>query len=514
MEQNKIMIDSEHNNLRNVLNNLDDGVYIVNGHYDIKYVNTILKKQFGEIQGRKCFNYFHGRNEVCTWCKNKEVLAGKTVRWTFKAAETSKSYNIIDTPLKNPDGTIAKLQISRDITEQKKLQQESVQYLQQIIQSDKLASLGEVVAGVAHEINNPNSFITYNIPLLEEIWQVLRPLIQDRRDSLQQTSLAGISISELCQDMSEILEAIKVGSNRINNVVNNLKDFARMDESAPTKSFQLNEIINKVYSIVGAQMRKTVRNIEFNLEKDLPLITGHFQKIEQVLANILTNASHAFQGQQNTKVSISTRFIDRLDAVIISIEDNGVGMAPETLARIFEPFFTTRRNSGGTGLGLSVSYGLIQEHRGCIGVLSRPQIGTRFSIFLPKSPKTNLQNLRPALLLVDEEENIPSVQGVLQESTDSKIFTLNNHSSVTSFLKEHPEVDTILSPVESSQIKGWHLLEAVKKQSPLPAVILTTKKNPEQISNPTNFLPDYLLQQPLSARHLSRAIDSFARIRL
>lgn len=627
----------EKNNFRNILNSIDDGVYIVNAHYDIEYVNTVLKEQFGEILGRKCFSYFHDRNEVCPWCKNKEVMQGKTVRWEWYSPKDQKSYDLVDTPLRNPDGTLSKLEIfrditdrkhtelalqkskeewektfnaipdivilqdtnlrivkinqagcdtfglsgdeingkhcyelfsdtrepcalcpllettevfqpyrkemyheklnktflvsvapildkegnleyitniARDITEQKKQQRVSDQHLQQIIQSDKLASLGEVVAGVAHEINNPNSFISYNTPLLDEIWQVLQPLVDKDGAATHETSFAGIAVSELCQDMSDIIEAIKVGSERINQVVNNLKDFARMDESSNTDAVQLNEIITKTYSIVGAQMRKSVKNIEFHLARDLPLVTGHFQKLEQVIANLFINASHALQGQGKGKISISTHFIERLNSVIVSVEDNGVGMEPGAIARLFEPFFTTRRDSGGTGLGLSVSYGLIQEHSGCIGVLSRPGIGTRFTIFLPKDRHNDLPDLHPAILLVDEDENLSIQKDALQGITESTVYTLNGQGNISTFLEEHPEVDIVFSTMKSSHINGWQLLEEVKKQFPLVAVFLYAESGDEEICKPTLFKPDRLLLQPFSAAQVHDCIDSINRIRL
>ena len=113
----------ERNNFRNILNSMVDGVYIVNAHHDIEYVNPILKDAFGKIKGQKCFEYFHDRSAECPWCKNKEVFQGKTVRWEWQSLKNQRTYDLIDTPLKNPDGTLSKLEIFRDITESKQVQQ-------------------------------------------------------------------------------------------------------------------------------------------------------------------------------------------------------------------------------------------------------------------------------------------------------------------------------------------------------------------------------------------------------
>ncbi len=399
----------------------------------------------------------------------------------------------------------------QDISEEKMRQLESDQRLQQIIQADKLSSLGEVVAGVAHEINNPNSFITYNVPLLAEIWQVLEPLIDRQTSSLQESRL---SIDEYCEDMAEIISAIQTGSERINKVVNNLKDFARLDENAHSEAVQVNEVVDKAYSIVGAQVRKSTANIAINLEQDLPLIQGHFQKLEQVVANLLINAGHAINDKRQGKISISSHYNERLQAIVVSIEDNGLGMVPGTTARIFEPFFTTKRNSGGTGLGLSVSYGLIQEHNGLIGVLSRPEIGTRFTLILPKDPGHSQLDLQPTILLVDEEENLPVLEAELRSSRERHLVTLSSQKDVLPFLEEHPEVDIVLSPTKSTHIDGWQLLEQVKTQFPLITVVLLAEGLAEGNNNPTAHEPDCLLQKTMLTTERADCLKSLTRIRI
>ena len=113
----------ERDNLVNILESMEDGVYIVNQQYDIQYVNSALKKDFGSVEGRKCYEYFHDRKEVCPWCKNQEVFAGKTVRWEWYSFKNQRTYDLIDTLLKNPDGSISKLEIFRDITERKRMEE-------------------------------------------------------------------------------------------------------------------------------------------------------------------------------------------------------------------------------------------------------------------------------------------------------------------------------------------------------------------------------------------------------
>ncbi|MCK4280632.1 MAG: PAS domain-containing sensor histidine kinase [Candidatus Lokiarchaeota archaeon] len=137
----------EHNNLINILNSMEDGVCIVNQQYDIEYVNPSLIKDFGSFKGRKCYEYFHDLKDVCAWCKNQDVFAGKTVRWEWYSFKNQRTYDLIDTPLRNPDGSILKLEIFRDITKQKKAEQKLKE------SEEKYRELVELLPDIVAEIN-------------------------------------------------------------------------------------------------------------------------------------------------------------------------------------------------------------------------------------------------------------------------------------------------------------------------------------------------------------------------
>jgi PAS domain S-box-containing protein len=403
----------------------------------------------------------------------------------------------------------------RDVTEEKKLRQESEYRLQQIIQADKMSSLGEVVAGVAHEINNPNSFITYNVPLLEDTWRMFEPIIEQFDSANPGWRCGHMGIKALCRDMTEIIQAIKIGSDRINKVVSNLKDFARVDDSTVGKPVQVNQVIEKTMTIVGARVRKAVRHLNIDLMPDLPLIPGHFQKLEQVVANLVLNAVNAIVHADSGEISISTRFIERLQAVIIEVADNGHGMAPEVVERVFDPFFTTRRDSGGTGLGLSVTYSLIKEHNGIIGVLSRPGTGSRFTVHLPLDSAQKL-DLQPTILCVDDDPQILRVLHTFFVSVKNmSLNTLQNPEEVLGYLKNHPEVDIIISDIRMPQISGWDLYMKIRKQFPLVRVVLYSG-DPASLANKPPHIPepDHLLQKPFNFSELFGIIDKVGRQRL
>ena len=634
----------ERDNLGNILNSMKDGVYIVDQQYNTEYVSPSLREEYGPFEGRKCYEYFHGRKEPCSWCKNQDVVAGTTAHWETYFPRSQKMYDIVYTTLKRPDGTTLKLSILRDITsskqvqeqlketteqlsvlmeslpivlysckasgnfaityisdsveritgyspghftenaefwaahihpddqdsglgdlpaqlmrdkhqleyrfriadgsykwfvdtwrvvrlpdgtishvvgiwqdvtQEKKIAQQAEYRLQQIIQTDRLASLGKVVAGVAHEINNPNSFITYNIPLLEETWQLFEPLLTDYVASHPEWRKSNMTIDELCQDMREIIQAIKVGSKRINKVVANLKDFARLDESACAKPVQVNKVVEKTLSIVGSQVSKHVKRSELNLAGNLPEIQGQAQKLEQVVANLVVNAVYAIPNKETGRLSITTRYIERLKSVLIEVEDNGTGMKPSVLKRIFEPFFTTRRDVGGTGLGLSVSYGLIQEHNGTIGVLSRPGLGSRFTVFLRLDPDTKL-DIHPSIFCVDDDVGFLSeVKMFFLDVKDMSFETSSNPDSVMRYLEEHPEVDIVLADIMMPGINGWKLLEKIKARFPLLRVILYSGYPNALKQKPYGSPgPDHLLKKPFTMEQLLELINVMGRQRL
>lgn len=403
----------------------------------------------------------------------------------------------------------------QDITQEKQLQIESEYRLQQVIQADKLASLGEVVAGVAHEINNPNSFITYNLPLLEETWLFVKPIITEFSKTHPEWKTAGLRIPELCQDMEEMIQAIRIGSDRITKVVASLKDFARMDQNVPTRPVSVNEVIEKTMVIVGGQLRKAASQIKMELAPNLPEIQGHLMKLEQVAANLLLNAANAIPLKEKGRISITTRYIHRIESVLIDVEDNGRGMKPGIMDRIFEPFFTTRRDTGGTGLGLSLSYGLIKEHCGRIGVLSKPGIGTRFTVYLPVNKDCPVE-LRPTILCVDDDPGVLlTLRKYFISVKNLPLETLDRSEEVLGYIENHPEVDIVISDIMMPGINGWELLTQIKESYPLITVILFSG-NPDQLEKKPDHAPrpDYLFPKPVPLNSLLESINTIGRQKL
>ena len=403
----------------------------------------------------------------------------------------------------------------QDITEDKRVRQEGELRLQQMIQSHKLKALGEVVTGVAHEINNPVSFIANNIPLLEEMWTAVEPILASDGASHPDWGDKGISYVEVCTNMKEIIEEFKIASQRIKRVITGLKEFARVDETVQKKPVQIEEVIQGVLIIVGAQVRKTVSRIDLYIDSNLPSIQGHFQKIEQVIANLLINAHQSVTPDRKGRIIITARNIERLNAILIEIEDNGIGMKKEVLDHIFEPFFTTRRDREGTGLGLSISYGLIKEHRGIIGVTSSPDIGSRFSIYLPLDAKTQI-NIRPAILCCDSDASyLNEIKMSFVDVIDWRCGSNDTSEDVIAYLEAHPEVDIFISEIKLPAINGWELLKKIRERFPLlPVILYSSDPLAGKQEGRMAGKPDYLLKKTFSMLQLQNIISEIGRQRL
>ena len=403
----------------------------------------------------------------------------------------------------------------RDITEDRRIRQEGELRMQQMIQSHKLTALGEVVAGVAHEINNPVSFIAYNIPLLEEMWNDIEPILASDGASHPDWGDKGISYVEVCTNMKDIIAEFKIATQRIKRVVSGLKEFARMDESDQKKPVQIAEVIQGVLILVGAQIRKTVSRIDRYVDSNLPTIQGHFQKIEQVIANLLINAHQAIPADRKGRIVITARYLERIGAILIEIEDNGMGMQGEMLDHIFEPFFSTRRDKEGTGLGLSISYGLIKDHHGLIGVLSRPGLGSRFSVFLPVDGKTRI-DLRPSMLCIDHDP------AFLKELKMNFIDVLDWPSGpgdtpedIIACLEDHSEVDIVVSEIKLPGMNGWELLKRIRERFPLLTVVLySAEPAVSEQSFRATVKADLLLKKPFNMSQLHNYIREVGRQRL
>jgi len=374
-----------------ILNGIRDFILIISPDREILVVNDAFLKHMNyareDVIGRKCYDVFQEVTRKSSNCHEKcpleKVIKNQRhcqVELSRLGADGKPRYTELSIfPIWEKKGKISKfIEISRDITrrreDEKGVQARLVKMVEQrtrqlretherLLHQDKMASLGKLASSVVHEINNPVAGIL-NLTMLSK-------RIMDE-DGIQGEE-AGL--------FKQYLDLMETETRRISRIVSNLLVFSRQSKIEVIK-FDLNELIDQVLILNSNLMKlNRVRVIE-SLEHNLPLISGSEDQIKQVVMNLLSNAVESMAGGTVRHLTIKTFAKPEEKAVGFVVEDTGPGIPKETISKIFEPFFTTKKKGKGVGLGLSVVYGIINEHGGTLYVDSDPGKGTRFSITL------------------------------------------------------------------------------------------------------------------------------------
>lgn len=270
----------------------------------------------------------------------------------------------------------------RDITEKLRLRDERNELQAKLLHTNKMTAIGTLASGIAHEINNPNNYIMSNAQFLNDTWQDLQAILEKHADEYGTFSLGGLPYQEALESIPILLAGISEGARRIRNIVTNLKDFARQEECTENRCVDVNQAINAALVILSNKIQKHTDHFFCTLRPDLPHIMGKFQKIEQVIINLVLNALQSLPGRQ-LGIYLSTSYNAAQKRVLIKIRDQGVGIPEDIKCRIMDPFFTTRHKTGGTGLGLSICYVIINDHKGTIDFKSEVGKGTTVTLSLP-----------------------------------------------------------------------------------------------------------------------------------
>ncbi len=255
----------------------------------------------------------------------------------------------------------------------------------QLIQTEKLSSLGQMVAGIAHEINNPINFIHGNIFHLKDYFADLQGLIEQYQATYESTpeienTIKGIDLEYLLQDVHKILDSLTLGTERVQDIVVSLRNFSRLDE-AEVKDVDIHERLDSTLLILQHRLKQGIKVIKHY--EALPLIRCYPAQLNQVFINLVANAIDAMEAAQSEMptITISTRMIADTQ-VQISFRDTGPGIPNSIKERIFDPFFTTKPVGKGTGLGLGICHQIVTKHSGSIEIMSEAGHGTEFRITL------------------------------------------------------------------------------------------------------------------------------------
>jgi len=416
--------------LETVLNSIGDAISILDAEtFEVLGCNRLFlersgHKELSDVLGRTCFDVTHHGIEC--W-KAGEICPMEETRQTGENASCEHIHvdkdgweehvQLITCPIKDADGRVRKVvHVARDITVQKNIEtelrissqllersnqelmaktaelEEAYQTLQSsqltIMQQEKMASIGQLAAGVAHEINNPIGFISSNLRTLQKYQGGIFEYLDAQESRLAEGGMEQeaqelaelkkrLKIDYLRQDSGDLISESLEGAERVRQIVAGLKSFSRVDQAEQGLA-DINECLDSTINIVWNELK-----YKATLERDygaLPRTWCYPQQLNQVFMNLLVNAGHAIEDQG--VIRVRTRL--EKDRILISVSDSGCGITDEHQSRIFEPFFTTKEVGKGTGLGLSIAYDIIQKHNGDIRVQSEPGKGTCFTILLPQ----------------------------------------------------------------------------------------------------------------------------------
>lgn len=356
LESSRKEIEQSRNTLLALFDNLDDELYIIDEQYDLIAVNRSRATRVGRapqsLVGNLCYQVLENRDSPCPGCFALQTFkqGGKTQRTEHTTGEDGRTVirEIYTYPIMGePDVVTRTILQLRDVTERRRLESS-------LIQAEKLAALGELAAGVAHEINNPITAVIANTQLLKrEI--------------------------EPGEESTESVELIEQAGKRAQKVVRALLDFARQ-EPQEFQTVDVNHTLEQALRLVGRQWERAQIRLEKDLAAELPPINGNSDHLQSVWLNLLINAQDALQ---SPACDVFVRSRQDGEQIVVEVEDTGMGIQPKDMQRIFDPFFTTKGPGKGTGLGLATCYRIIEQHQGTMEVDSTPGKGSVFTVRLP-----------------------------------------------------------------------------------------------------------------------------------
>ena len=360
---------------------MSDMVTIHDRDMRIVRANKAAEDFFGcgyeQLIGKVCCEVFWHVSNTCSGCPLLKTYSDLETHSEIISYDIpGKIFQVTTTPVPKATGSPEYfIHIAKDITEQKQHEEEASR-------ASRLSALGELAAGVAHEINNPNALILYNSEMLEAILADLLPALKKNQPHVAGQLFGGLSYQNAIQEIPILLPEVHDSAQRIKRIVNDLRDYVRQDSYDIDVSIDVNQMVQAAVRLVNSTIKTSTDYFVLNLAESLPAVTGVMGRLEQVVINLLLNACQALENRTQ-KISLTTVYIADIDQLQVIVVDEGQGVSAEIAPHIFEPFVTTKRDQGGTGLGLSVSARIVKEHHGELNFSSSPGQGTTVTLSLP-----------------------------------------------------------------------------------------------------------------------------------
>ena len=445
-------------NLRLVMDAVPDAIVVADREGRILESNAPAQRMAadeGSVNGRTVFEFFDPTAAALVGERMAAAFRGEVQQFElpFQRANGTRGVSaVLYAPVRDGSGITRILVLARDVTDQKRTEA-------QLQQAEKLTAMGQLVSGVAHEINNPAAIIS----------------------GFAQTLL----LDELKPEHREMLQMVYDEATRIGRITSNLLAFARAGGKQRTL-LDLNDIVRRTYALRSYHLSTLNITMSLELDPSEPKIWADASELQQMLLNLLINAEQALVTVETPRTIIVRTRADELDAVL-EMADSGPGIAPDIRGKIFDPFFTTKAEGVGTGLGLSICYGIAQEHGGRIWVESEPGHGARFFVALPRDPRHDAQPPLDAapppaaatgaltVLVVDDET---ALRNALLRFLDRRGIHGTGASDGAEALRalRQRDFDVIISDVRMPGMSGREFLDRLRRDRPelVPRLVFST----------------------------------------
>lgn len=363
-----------------LLDGIPDVLILFSPELNVVWANKSAEESFNQgretLPGQSCNHLWEVHGAPCDPCMVFDCFSWGRVEERKVKMVDGRIWGTKTFPISDASGHVVNVIVwATEISEKIRLREETMH-------SSRLASLGELAAGMAHEINNPTGLILLNLPVLIDSYADALPVLEAHFRQNRDFTLGGFGFQRMREEIPEILDEVQEAALRIKRIVEDLKNFARQDNLEQADAFDLNAAAQAAVRLLGNAIKNSTDRFTAVYAESLPPISGNFQRIEQVVVNLLMNACQALP-EKERGIFLATRFDAASRMNIVEIRDEGVGIHPELLPNVTNPFFTTRRQRGGTGLGLSISARIVKDHCGRLDFESAPGQGTVVTLCLP-----------------------------------------------------------------------------------------------------------------------------------
>lgn len=496
------MLRKSERKYRSMMESITDQLYICSPDCTIEYMNPAMIRRIGrDATGETCHRALHGLDDRCDFCVFDQVAQGKTIETTVKSPLDGKTYRITNMPIHHQNGTVSKMSIYRDITQYLTAVADKEKVQAQLLQAQRMESIGTLAGGIAHDFNN-----------------ILTAII----------GFADLALDEVDKGstLSDNLQEIHTAGLRARDLVKQILTISRQS-SEEIKPVRVDGILEEVIKFIRSSIPTSIE-IRSNIRPTAP-IRGNSTQIHQIFMNLFTNAAHAMEREGGIlEIGLEDFYFDDR-AVLkypdltsgtynrITVSDTGTGIPPNIIHSIFEPYFTTKNLEEGTGLGLALVHGIVASYGGAITVSSELGKGTVFTIFLPvtRSKEThefpeseNLPRGTERLLLIDDELAIVKLNQKILERLGYQVIIQTSSTEALALFTSTPEAfDLVLTDMTMPKITGEKLAQEMMEIRPDLPIILCTGYSKKLVHHPENS-PNIkaVLTKPISRSQLAKAV--------